>query len=260
MTLLDVQNLSVRLGRTDVLHSVSITVAPGEVVGLIGPNGAGKSTLMRAALGLVSRTGGDVAISGERLDSLTLGERARRVAWLPQEREIAWPIAVRRLVALGRAPYRNGFGALSAEDVRAIEEAMQQTGVAHLADRPATALSGGERARVLIARALAQAAPLLLADEPTAGLDPGHQIDLMQTFRGMAGDGQGVLASLHDLGLAARWCDRVVLLHAGRIVVEGAPSEVLTTDRLRAVYGIEALVRTDDGHGLTVLPVGRSGV
>jgi iron complex transport system ATP-binding protein len=258
MSLLRVQDLTVRLAGVEVLRGVSLAVAAGELVGLIGPNGAGKTTLMRAALGLLPQADGVVTLSGEPVARMPADERARRVAWLPQEREIAWPLAVERLVALGRLPFHSGFGGLSAADHAVVQRAMQRMQVASLAARPATALSGGERARVLIARALAQEAPLLLADEPAAGLDPGHQIDLMHTFRELAAEGQAVLTSLHDLGLAARWCDRVVLLHGGQIVADGPPGSVLTQERLRAVYGIEAMVRNDAAEGLTVLPLGRS--
>ncbi|MCB9931065.1 MAG: ABC transporter ATP-binding protein [Alphaproteobacteria bacterium] len=257
MNLLTVADLSVRRGTTTVLHGAALSVAPGEVVGLIGPNGAGKTTLLRAALGLIPRAGGTVTLGGDALDALPPPERARRAAWLPQERDIAWPIAVERLVALGRLPHRGGLARASAADRKAVAEAMATMGVAALAGRPATALSGGERARVLIARALAQQAPLLVADEPAAGLDPAHQLGLMEAFRRLAGDRRGVLVSLHDLGLAARWCDRLVLLHRGGIAAAGPPAAVLTAERLHAVYGIRARV-SEDSDGLTVRVLGRA--
>ena len=258
MSLLQVQELRVRYGRAEVLCGVSLRIEPGEFVGLIGPNGAGKTSLMRAALGLMPRAGGECRLAGEPLGALTAGERAGRAAWLPQDREIAWPIPVQRLVALGRTPFRRGLGAMTATDRAAIADAMQRMDIAHLAARPATSLSGGERARVLIARALAQQAPLLLADEPSAGLDPAHQIDLMAVFTGLARQGNGVLASMHDLGLAARWCDRIVLLHEGRLVADGPPRDVLTPALLHQVYGIDALVE-EDSRGLLVQALGRSG-
>jgi len=256
MSLLRAENLSVRLGGEAVVHEASLTVAAGEVVGLIGPNGAGKTTLLRAALGLIPSGGGSVWLDGEPLAALSLAERARHAAWLPQEREIAWPVAVERLVALGRAPHLRGLGRLTAADREAVARALAAMEIAHLAARPATALSGGERARVLIARALAQEAPLLLADEPAAGLDPGYQVGLMQTFRALAVAGRGVLVSLHDLSLAARWCDRLLLLHEGRIAAEGPPAAVLTAERLRAVYGIDARIADGEG-GLSVQVLGR---
>lgn len=257
MSLLSVEGVSVARGGTVVVSEASLSVAAGEVVGLIGPNGAGKTTLMRAALGLIPRAAGSVTLGGGALEALPPPERARRAAWLPQEREIAWPVAVERLVALGRLPHRGGgLGPLPAVDRRAVADAMAAMEVAHLASRPATALSGGERARVLIARALAQQAPLLLADEPAAGLDPAHQLGLVEAFRRLAGEGRGVLVSLHDLSLAARWCDRLVLLHRGRIAAAGAPGEVLTAEHLRAFYGVSASVALGE-DGLSVQVLGR---
>jgi len=254
MTLLALDAVTVHRGPCPVVDHVSLGVAGGELVGLIGPNGAGKSTLMRAALGLVPATG-RVLIGDTPLARLGHGERARRIAFLPQEREIAWAVSVEALVALGRRPHRRPGAPLSAADRAAIGAAMARMDVAQFAARPATALSGGERARVLIARALAQDADLLIADEPTAGLDPAHQLALMGSFRDLAAEGRGVLVSLHDLGLAARACTRLVLMDQGRLVAEGAPETVLTPARLRAVYGITALITRDAG-GPLILPTG----
>ena len=257
MSLLRTEGLCVRLGGEAVVHSASLTVDAGEVVGLIGPNGAGKTTLLRAALGLIPLDGGAVWLGGQPLAALRPAERARRAAWLPQDREIAWPVAVERLVALGRMPHADGLGRLSAADRQAVADALAAMEISHLARRPATRLSGGERARVLIARALAQQAPLLVADEPAASLDPGYQLGLMEVFRRQAAAGRGVLLSLHDLSLAARWCDRLLLLHEGRITADGPPAAVLTTDRLRSVYGITAEVAEGRG-GLSVQVMGRT--
>ena len=255
MTLLALSDITARLGGTEVLRGVSLDVRAGEFVGLIGPNGAGKSTLMRAAIGLIP-AGGARQIGETPIERLAAGERARRVAYLPQGREIAWPVTVETLVALGRAPYRKSFAPPDAADRTAVEAALSRMDVADFRTRPATDLSGGEQARVLIARALAQEAPLLIADEPTAGLDPSHQIELMETFATLAREGRGVLASLHDLGLAARWCGRVALMDGGRIVAEGTPVEVLTAERLQQVYGISA--RIEEGpDGFLVQPLAR---
>lgn len=223
MTLLSIRNLSVRRGDQVPLHPATLQVAPGEFVGLIGPNGAGKSTLLRAALGLIAATG-DSSLAG-----LPLPARARAAAWLPQARDIAWPVSVRHLVALAR----NGD-----EQAPQVRDALERMDVARFAERPATALSGGEQARVLIARALAQDTPLLLADEPIAGLDPAHQIGCMQCFATLAAEGRGVVASLHDLSLAARHCTRIVVLSQGRIVADGAPRTVLTPALLEQVFAI----------------------
>ncbi|WP_294930761.1 ABC transporter ATP-binding protein [uncultured Paracoccus sp.] len=233
MTLLSLQNLSVVRHDRPVLSGIDLTVAEGEFVGLLGPNGAGKTTLLRAALGLLPHGG------ASSLDRLTADLRARHAAFMPQGREIAWPLPVERLVALGRTPHGR-----SPADGPAVERAIAALELATLRHRPATELSGGEQARALIARMLAQETPLLVADEPVAGLDPAAQIKVMQTFAGIAAQGRAVLASLHDLGLAARHCTRLVLLSQGRIAADGPPEAVLTPDTLARVFGITALFAT----------------
>lgn len=250
MTLLAVSDLRASLGRRQVLRGVSFTVEEGEFVGLIGPNGAGKTTLLRAILGL-SPSQGSVQIGGH--ERLKPREQAKIVSYLPQEREIAWPVTVERVVALGRAPHLPGFALTGGEDQAAIQAAMARMEIESFAQRPATELSGGEQARVLIARALAQEAPLLLADEPAAGLDPAHQIALMKIFANLARDGSGVVACLHDLGLAARFCTRLIILEAGTIVADGPPRAVLTPERLRDTYGVASFLGEHEG-GLIVQP------
>ncbi len=239
MTLLTLSQLGVKRGPCAVLHDVSLSVAPGEFIGLIGPNGAGKTTLMRAALGLIASSG----ISN--LAALPPSRRATLAAWLPQLREVAWPIAVADLVALGRMPHG---GAKTPADQAAIATAMRRMDLDNFATRRATELSGGELARVLIARALAQETPLLLADEPIAGLDPAHQITAMKTFRALADEGRAVIASLHDLGLAARHCTRLVLLGHGTVQADGPPAAVLTAENLARVFGVTAyFAQTESG-------------
>lgn len=252
MSLLSVSGLHASLGGKPVLKGLSFDIRAGEFVGLIGPNGAGKSTLLRAVLGLVGSEG-RVAIAG-RETAMPAQERARHIAYLPQDRDIAWPVSVELLVSLGRAPYRPAFAGLSAVDAEVIDRVMRRMEVDAFRNRPATELSGGEKARVLIARALAQDAPLLLADEPTAGLDPSHQIGLMRIFAELAAEGHGVVASMHELGLAARWCSRLVLIDDGVIVADGTPREVLTMERLRTVYGVETYLGEAAG-GMIVQPL-----
>ena len=242
MTTLTLTGLAVRRADQTVLHPTDLTVGPGEVVGLIGPNGAGKTTLLRAALGLLPAEG------FSSLAALPPPVRARTAAWLPQKREIAWPVTVERLVALGRPP--------GAQDTGIVERALARMELAPLRDRPATALSGGEQARALIARALAQDTPLLLADEPAAGLDPAAQIAAMEVFAALAGEGRGVIVSLHDLGLAARHCTRLVLLTEGRVMADAPPPAVLTPDLLARSFGIRAYF-TDTADGPVFQPLDR---
>ncbi|KZY34646.1 ABC transporter [Roseovarius sp. HI0049] len=241
MTLLTLTDLSVSLRGRDVFRDVTLSIGEGELVGLIGPNGAGKTTLMRAALGLLPFTG------TSSLAGLSPTERARQVAWMPQSREIAWPVSVEDVVMLGRMPHQATRRPSDADRERtdAVLDWMELTDMRH---RAATRLSGGEQARVLIARALAQDTPLLMADEPVAGLDPAHQISTMQTFAKLAESGKSVLVSLHDLSLAARHCTRIVMLGEGGVVADGAPAEVLTPERLAHVFHITAWYRdTEDG-------------
>lgn len=221
-----------RHGRT-VIEGIDLTVAPGEFVGLLGPNGAGKTTLLRAALGLMPAEG------HSSLAALPARLRARAAAFMPQGREIAWPVSVETLVALGRIAHPDAAGET---DHAAVEAALSALSLLPLRDRPATQLSGGEQARALLARALAQDTPLLIADEPIAGLDPAAQIEVMRLFRRLADQGRAVLASLHDLGLAARHCTRLILLHQGRIMADGRPEAVLTPENLARCFGVAAHV------------------
>ncbi|MET0169017.1 MAG: ABC transporter ATP-binding protein, partial [Aliihoeflea sp.] len=183
-------------------------------------------------------------------------ERARLVAFLPQARTIAWPLSVENVVRLARTPWR-GMGGFSARDETAIADAMDAMDVADLANRPVTELSGGEQARVLAARALAQQTPLLIADEPVAGLDPAHQMTMMAALRAHASRDKSIFVSLHDLTLAARWCDRIILTKSGRIYTAGRPTETLTATNLADVFGIEAMIASDS-CGMVLAPTGLS--
>lgn len=232
MMSVSLRNMKVCRGRTAVIDGISLTLDPGQLVGLIGPNGAGKTTLMRAALNLLPFEG------TSSLAALPVRERARCAAWLPQDRDIAWPVSVETLVALGRTPYLAAGRRLSGKDRAAIAAALARMDLQPLARRTATELSGGEKARALIARALAQDTPVIFADEPVAGLDPAHQIAAMKVFRSLARDGRTVLVSLHDLALASRYCDRLVLLDQGRLAADGTPHEVLTDTRMRTVFNV----------------------
>jgi iron complex transport system ATP-binding protein len=229
--------LSVFRGDCPVVDKVTLALEPGDFLGLIGPNGSGKTTLMRAALGILEHEG------SSSLAALSQSDRAKQAAWLPQVREIAWGLSVRDLVSLGRLP----FGPIQKNDVHA-EAAIIKMDLNAFSDRIATQLSGGEQARVLIARALAQDTPILMADEPTASLDPANQISTLKIFSDLAQDGKGIMSSIHDLGLAVRYCTKLALLDRGKLVAFGSADEVLTPDNLQTVFSIEAhYEKTEEG-------------
>ncbi|ATQ69532.1 MULTISPECIES: ABC transporter ATP-binding protein [Methylosinus] len=244
MSALRVRGLGVDLGGAAILRDLDLDARAGALVGLLGPNGAGKSTLLRALCRLIPIRSGEIAWDGRPLARMSARERATRLAFLPQGQTLHWPISVRRLVELGRLPRLGPLGRIGAADEVAVAAAMAAADVAHLAERAATSLSGGERARALLARALAVEAPALLADEPTASLDPHHAVAIMETLRRIAREGRLVLAVTHDLGLAQRFCDRIILIDEGRIVADGAPDAALTPERLRAVYRVDPAVLT----------------
>jgi iron complex transport system ATP-binding protein len=249
---LRISQLGVRFSERTVLSSLSFTIEPGELVGVIGPNGAGKSSLLRAVAGLIARTG-TVTFASNSLAELSPAQRARLIAYLPQERDVAWPLDVASVVELGRLPYRTTFQGPSADDDVVVVEAMRAADVTHLAARRVTELSGGERSRVLLARAWAQQTPIFLADEPASGLDLAHQLDLMTMLRAKCDAGGIVLASFHELELAAR-CTRLLLLDAGKLVADGPPADVLSPDNLLRVYGVTATVAAnDDGLQIRIL-------
>jgi iron complex transport system ATP-binding protein len=238
---LSIHDLTLQRGGRPVLDGIGLSLHPGEVSVIIGPNGAGKSTLIAALAGLLSPHSGQVRLDGGLLSDMERRARARRIALLPQHTDIAWPITVRSLVELGRIPHQGAFG-LRAADADAVDRALRAAQVTDFADRPVADLSGGERARVLIARALAGEADWLLADEPLAGLDPGHALDALSLFRAEADRGAGVVLTLHDLDLAARMADRIVVLADGRIAADGSAATALTPELLQRVYGIRTQV------------------
>ena len=251
--MLAAQQLNVALSGRTVLHDVSLSLPSGQLVALVGPNGAGKTTLLRALAGLVSSTG-TIEVGGDHLSSLSLRERAKRFGYLPQGHLVHWPLPAKDVVALGRYPHGATDPArLSPRDEQAVLRAMQATNVVEFSERPITELSGGERSRVALARVLAVEAPIVLADEPTASLDPRYQIDVMINLRGAADRGVLVVVVTHDLGLAARFADTILVLSDGRLVAQGKPAQALSEQVMADVFRISAY-RADYRNEAVILP------
>lgn len=242
MTAVTLQNLSVERGTQRVLNAISLQIARGELFGLIGPNGAGKSSLLQAVAQLIPSTG-MLQFNDADARALTPRQRAKQLAYLGQGDQVSWPLPVEDFVGLGRIPHQSGWlNRRRDDDNRAVSAALQLTRLEPLRIRPLNQLSGGERARARLARALAVQAPLLLADEPVASLDPFHQLSVMTLLRRQCELGHTVVVVLHDLTLASRFCDRLLLLHEGRAVACGTPRTVLTPKHLQQVYQVQAMV------------------
>jgi iron complex transport system ATP-binding protein len=251
-TYLTAERLRARLGGRVVVDDVTLSLPRRGFVALVGPNGAGKTTLLRALAGLIP-SDGLVCLGDETVASLSIRERARRFAYLPQGPVVHWPLPVRDIVALGRYPH----GAidptrLSPADTEAVARAMQGTDIAEFADRPVTELSGGERCRTMVARVLAVEAPVILADEPTASLDPHYQIEVMRLLSRAAHGDTLVIVVTHDLGLAARFAETVLILHRGRLVATGPPASALAPAVLADVFRVEAFRAERDGKPVIV--------
>ena len=237
---LSAQGVNVELAGRAVLKDISLSLASGHLVALVGPNGAGKTTLLRALAGLLPSDGA-IHVGGEALSSLALRERARRFAYLPQGHIVHWPLPARDIVALGRYPHGGTDPArMSQKDSEAVLRAMRATDVVEFSDRRVTELSGGERSRVALARVLAVEAPVILADEPTASLDPRYQLDVMKSLRAVADQGVLVIVVTHDLGLAARFADTILVLREGGLVAQGTPAAALSEQVMADVFRISA--------------------
>jgi iron complex transport system ATP-binding protein len=248
---IETQGLRVTLKGREVLRGLDLVAHAGQLTAVIGPNGAGKSTLLRALVGVLPASGG-IALDGRPVSGWERTARARAVAYLPQERSVHWSLTARAVVGLGRLPHRPLGVGQSAADEAAIDAALAAMDATHLSSRPVPELSGGERARVLAARALAQEPRALLADEPAAGLDPAHQLGLFRHLAALATSGRTVIVALHDLSLAARFCHSIVLIHRGRTLAAGSAEDVLTDAHLAAAYGISARYRVVDGVPVVV--------
>lgn len=245
---LSAEHLEVSLGGRPILHMAEMTARRGRITVLLGPNGAGKTTLLRTLAGLIGSSAGQVTLAGRDVARLPRRERARAIGYLPQQGNVAWNMPARDVVALGRLPHDAGVAA----DAAAIEAALAATDTTAFADRPVGELSGGERARVLLARVLAGEPDWLLADEPLASLDPAHQLDLLDRLRDQAAAGKGVVVVLHDLAQAARVADDAVLMAGGRVVASGAAGDVLTADRLGALFGVRLAMLPGQRIGIPV--------
>jgi len=242
-----------QLGGHRILEDVSLRVARGEVVGLLGRNGAGKTTLLRVASRALLPDRGRVEIAGQDVHRLSRRALARLVATVPQDMHVPFPYRAGEIVLMGRTPHQGLFGFESAHDVELAHAALERVGIVNLADRRIDTLSGGERQLVLFARALTQDPGWLLLDEPTAFLDLRHRIDVLRVVRDFAAQGGGALVVSHDLGLAARICDRLVVLAGGRVHAEGTPADVLTPAVLREAFGMQAhILSAPDGSPVVV--------
>ncbi len=234
-----------------VLTGATLRMVPGELVCLLGGNGAGKSTLLKIMLGLLEPKQGQVTIAGKPLEHFSRRELAQQVAYVPQIHVAPFPYSVRQVVTMGRLPARGMFRAPSAADHAKVKEVLKYMDILHLASRPYTQISGGERQLTLIARALAQEAPLLVMDEPLTGLDYGHQVRLLQRLERLVAEGYGVLMTTHDPDQPLSGCQRVALLKEGRMIGDGLPGEVLTPDAILSLYGVSvALLRDTQGRAL----------
>ena len=253
-------DVRLRIGPREILRGVTLELGRGEMVGLAGPNGSGKTTLLRVASGVLPAGAGAVRVRGRPTASFSRRELARELAVVPQDAHIAFPFRVGEVVLMGRSPYLGPLGFETGADVRLAEEAMARVGIASLAERSILELSGGERQLVMVARALAQDARVLLLDEPTAHLDLRHKIVVLDLVREFVRSGRSALVVSHDLTLAARTCDRIALLREGALVATGAPADVITPQNLRTTFGIDAdVLAAPDGAPLVVprLPAAR---
>ena len=241
--MLSIQNILAGYGSNIVLHDVSLDVAPGEVVGLIGPNGSGKTTFLRVISGVLAPQSGQVLLEGQGLHQIGRQKLARTMAFLGQDLALDLSFSVRDVASMGRAPHLARLGRETKKDRRIVERAMALADVSHLADRPITETSGGERQRAFIAMCLAQEPRLLLLDEPTSHLDVGHQLAILDLIRKLNREASmTVVAVFHDLNLAAEYCDKLLMLNEGRAEALGPPEEVLTAERIRQVYRANVLV------------------
>ena len=258
MSLLNGTNLGYRIDNLSILKGIDIEVKPGELVGLIGPNGAGKSTLLRLLTCVEQAHSGKILYEGRDVNQLSAEERARRIGYLVQGARAYWPITVEKIIGLGRIPYQKWWSDASAEDDEKVLQAMKITETLAYRNRIVTTLSGGEQTLVMLARIFATDPQLIFADEPVAALDPYHQLHVMEILRDHARDSRGAVVVLHDLSLAARFCDRLYLINHGELHCAGSPTEIMTAENIAEVYGVKTRI-TGDAEGVSVISVSRLG-
>ncbi|MEZ5758219.1 MAG: ABC transporter ATP-binding protein [Emcibacteraceae bacterium] len=252
MSHLSIRNLLVSLEGQKILSDVSFDISSGRLVGLIGPNGAGKSILLKSILGVVDKSAGEITLDGKDISDWPLKERARKISYAAQGAPVHWPLTVGHLVSLGRIPHLSPWQSTTRKDQILTLEAMKKTNVDHLSMRITTSLSGGERARVMLARAIVTGAEFLLADEPIESLDPYHQIQILNILKELTKNGHGVLLIIHDLNFAQKYCDDLILLDKGKIVASGKPGDVLSDKNLQNTYKIKARRFDKDGDNFII--------
>lgn len=250
--MLQADNLCLHKGRNKILDNISLTISQGEMLGLIGPNGAGKTSLLKILAGIQHADSGIYTLHQQPINIFTPKMLAREFGYLAQDATAHWPLRVKSLIALGRLPFQGISNRLSPADEEAIEEAARQTEVTHLLERTIDQLSGGERTRVFLARLLASQPRVIFVDEPVAALDPYHQLHVMEILHAHAANGGSVVIVLHDLNLAARYCDRLALMDKGRIIAEGRIDTLLQGNLLQETYGVQLrMFCQDDAYALT---------
>lgn len=242
---LTASNVSVKIGDQTIIDHVNFAAKSGECIGLIGPNGSGKSTLLRALCGLLAKEEGEIWVGEKEISSIGAKELARKVGYVPQDTSIGFDFLVNEMVLMGRHAHLPRFGVEGPVDYDIVRQVMERTAIAHLANRPVTRLSGGQRQMVFIAKALAQQPSIYLFDEPVSALDINRQLQVLELIRALADEGALTVTAIHDLNLASRYCDRLIMLHNGQIIASGTPEEVLKSEVLQASYGVLAAVRRD---------------
>jgi len=256
MNLLSGKNISFSIDGISILKNIDVDVKAGELIGLIGPNGAGKSTLLRLLTQVAQPDGGDILLNGKNIQTLSAEEKSRLIGYLTQGARAHWPFTVEKIVELGRLPWQRWWQDSSVEDKQKVEYAMALTETVAYRNRIVTTLSGGEQTLVMLARIFAAEPQLIFADEPVATLDPYHQLHVMEILRDHAREKKSAVVVLHDLSLAARFCDRLYLLNHGALYCHGTPQEVLTDENIATVYGVKSVVSCSES-GVSVTPVSR---